>query len=160
MGHVSDRLDLDQLDDVEQTVRAHLDRLNRLDEISPRDVEAFRQALPTEPLLSELVDRALPFPWSEVFEYVQGSDRQRAYWRVKPDRYEPRSEADRANRVRFAQAARETRGLQGTSDRNGRRVPTSAAHVGDAVADEGRSGEDESGSGRRAIRRLREVLGR
>lgn len=160
MDATTEQLDHEQLYDAEQIIRAHLDRLNRLDEISPGDVEAFRRVLPTDPLLAELVDRALPFPWSEVFEFVQGSDRQRAYWRAKPDRHEPRSEADRANRVRFAEAAREAHGLEGTSDRNGRRVPTSAAHVGDTVAAEDRSGGDESGSGRRAIRRLREVLGR
>lgn len=145
--------------EAERRVMAAIRRIDRQEEVTPEDLERFRQTLPTEPATGRLVNRALPFPWSEVFEFVEGSDRQSAYWRTRPDRNSPRSEADRRHRERFAEAARESKGLEETVKFGGREIPRSAAAIADKISEASEQGCSESGSGERALNRLREVLG-
>lgn len=143
------------LEEVEQALR----RLESLEEITDDDLKQFKQTLPTDPETARLIQRALPFPWSEVFEYVGPSERQAAYWRPKYDRSQPRSEAEAAYRERFRKAASASRGARGTIDRDGKVVPLSAAIVGDSTEGRRFSAARARATGQKALRRLRDVLG-
>lgn len=152
-------LDTEKLATVEREIITELDRLESLDEITEDDLERFRRSLPIDPQLAEVVQLALPYPWSDLYEYVEASERQSAYWRVSPDRRQPRSTADRDHKQRFARAARTTRGIEGTVDRNGQEIPASAAVVADKVSQEGSKQISRSESGERALKRLRDLVG-
>lgn len=158
MESTSLSLDPDRIHEAEVTIQAHLDRLASLGEITKDDLEALRRDLPTDPLLAEALQLAWPYPWSELFEYVEASERQAAYWRTSHDRRAIRSAADREHKLRFARAAREARGLEGTVERNGRDLPASAAHVADTVSGKGTERDDASDADERALRRLQELL--
>ncbi len=138
----------------EREIQEEIERLSSKDEINGEDLERFRQSLPTEPAVAEVVNKALPYPWSEVFEYVHGSDRQAPYWRVRPDRSEPRSEAEREHRKRFSEAA----GRRGTVELDGQEVPANAAELGKSLEGERIDTTSSSDSGMRALQRLRSVL--
>lgn len=142
----------------EDRVATELDRLERSERITARDLERFRKSLPTEPFLAEAVSKALPFPLSELFEYVEGSDRQAAYWRVRPERSQPRSPADQEHKERFAAAARSAEGVSGTVEYQGREVPASAALVAEQIAGESASSGAASETGQLALARLRDLL--
>lgn len=146
------------LTEVERTVEHHLNRLESLDEVTKDDLDDFRQDLPTEPMLAEIVQLALPFPWSELFEFVEASEHQSAYWRTSHDRSAIRSVADREHKQRFARAAREARGMTGTVENSGQEIPKSAAHVANAVSGDTDDAPGTSAPGRRAVQRLRELL--
>lgn len=149
---------LSSRDQVEQRVDAEIERLADAEEITVLDLERFRRALPTDPLLARAVSKALPWPLSELYEFVEGSERQAAYWRVSPDRSRPRSAADRAHRERFAKAACRTQVVPGTKEYQGREIPNSAAIVAEQVGtDLPETGQPES-SGDLALQRLRELL--
>lgn len=94
-------------------VERELECLESLDESSEEDLDRFKQDLPTDPELSRIVNRALPFPWGEVFEFVNRQDTP--YWCTKPAR-------DHPNQIRaqeeFADAARESRGVRGAVKRD------------------------------------------
>lgn len=143
---------------VEKEIQAEIDRLEAKETITAADLERFRQTLPTEPQVAELVNQALPYPWSDVFEFVHGSERQSAYWRVMPDRSEPRSAAEREQRERFAEAARGAAGRRGTVELDGREVPASAAEIGRALEGERTDATSSTGAGGHALERLRSVL--
>lgn len=151
-------IDIERLHDAEATIQSHLDRLESLETITGDDLDEFRRSLPTDPMLARAVQLALPFPWSNVFEYVVASDRQAAYWRTSHDRRLVRSRADREHKRRFGRAARNARGLEGSVERDGRMIPASAAHIADAISDEEIEPDDESAVGERALRRFQELL--
>lgn len=152
-------IDLEALATAEADIEAHLDRLASLEAITEDDLEALRRSLPTDPMLARAVQLTLPYPWSELFEFVEGSERQTAYWRISPERRVGRSVADREHKRRFARAARDARGTEGTVKRDGRTIPASAAHVADTVSGEGTERDDGSDAGERALKRLQELLG-
>lgn len=139
--------------DVERALR----ELEAADAVTDDDLQAFKERLPTDPQTARLVDAALPFPWSDVFEYVQPGDRAN-HWRVTPAR-------DHPNQVRaqerFAEASREAAGTRGTVERDGQVIPKKNAAVADAVAEGGTDAgaEDPDGVGQKALSRLRDVLG-
>lgn len=148
------------------SVQQEQERLEGVDEVTPHDLERFRQALPTDPDTARVVQRAvLRWPLSDTFEYVQGSARQSAYWRVRPPREAPRSAREAAFRERFREAAAATRGTRGTMSRGGEEVPTAAALLGaaledvDAELDAAVDDREAPASGVRAARRLRALLG-
>lgn len=151
-------VDLEALATAEADIGTHLDRLASLEAITEDDLEALRRSLPTDPMLARAVQLSLPYPWSELFEFVEGSERQTAYWRTSPDRRVDRSAADREHKRRFARAARDARGTEGTVKRDGRTIPTSAAHVADTVSEEGTDWDDGGDDGERALRRLQDLL--
>jgi hypothetical protein len=146
-----------RLDDLETELMRHLERLENKEQITEGDFEAFRKTLPTEPLLAEAVSKALPLPWAEIFEFVEGSDRQSAYWRTTHDRGLDRSPEDREIKQRFGRAAEAAQGVEGTVERDGQEMPASAARVADVMA---RSGESNTGggAGERALKRLENFL--
>jgi hypothetical protein len=129
------------------------------DEITADDLQRLHDALPRDPKTARVVNKALPYPWSEVFEYVSPSERQRGYWRTKPDRSQPRSEADAEVRERFAEANRATEGVEGTVERDGKEVAAPAAYVAAVMGDERFSTTRVKVEGRKAMRKLRDVLG-
>lgn len=151
------------LEDVEDDVADALERAEAGEELTAEDLERLRLALPVRPPeVARMVSRALPFPYSDIFEYVEGSERQSPYWRTSPDRSEPRSEADREARERFTRGTRAGPGT-GTVDLGGREVPRSAARAALAQqgADAGVDGVEDlvdESRGRKALRRLRSVL--
>lgn len=160
------------LADVEQRVDDELDRLEAQDTITAEDLERFRQTLPINPEMAELVQLALPFPFSEMFEFVRGSERQSAYWRLAPDRSEPRSEAERRARERFATATQSGDGRGTIELADGKIVPVSAARAKAAQDRDQERGADagadvdveeltsgERRRGRQALRRLRSLVG-
>lgn len=149
----------ERLRDLKTDVVDGLDELEDQEEITEADLEAFRKRLPSDPTLAMLVDRWLPPPWDEVFEYVSGSERQPAYWRTKPDRRRARSPAERERNERFREAARQSEGALGTVDYDGREVPASAAITAETVRGETSAPRAMAASGRKALRRLRSVLG-
>lgn len=112
----------------ETELMAELERLERSEEITTEDLEDLRRSLPTDPPTARLVQKALWYPWSELFEFVEGSDRQRAYWRTKPERAGFRSDADLRSKKDFARAAQEATGLEGTVERDGRRSRPARPH--------------------------------
>lgn len=134
-------------------VATALEDLEDQDTITAEDLERFRQQLPTDPGRARLVQLWLPLPWSEVFEYVAGSDRQAAYWRTKPDRR--RSSPERET---FGAAAERTTGVTGTVERDGREIPLSAAITADAMAGRRFSRARAAAAGRKALQRLRSLL--
>ncbi|MFB6362183.1 MAG: hypothetical protein ABEH59_12795 [Halobacteriales archaeon] len=153
-------VDPEQLREVEESLDTHIDRLEAKDVITEADLQEFREALPTQPWLAELVELALPWPLGELFEYVEASERQAAYWRISHDRQAIRSEADFEHKRRFALAAKEARGTEGTVERDGQTIPESAAHVADALRDEETSeSEKKDGAEEQALGRLSELLG-
>lgn len=156
---MSDQIDPETVSDVEATIESHVHRLATLGTITEEDLNEFRLDLPTDPMLAELVKRSLPYPWSELFEYVEASEHRPAHWRTAHDRRAIRSAADLEHKRRFAEAAREARGLEGTVERDGKEIPASAAHVADAVSGETTESDGPAAPGRRALRRLRELLG-
>lgn len=160
MAQEEPAIDADTLAQLEVTVEPHLDRLEAQDEITESDLQEFREALPTEPRLARVLELALPWPWSELFEYVEASERQAAHWRVSHDRQAIRSAADLEHKRRFAQAAMEARGLEGTVERNGQTIAKSAAHVADAVSQESTMADEGEAEDERALGRLRELLRR
>lgn len=123
------------------------------DELTEQDMKEIRESLPTEPTLARIVELSMPFPWSEVFLYVEDDP---PYWRAKADPA-PQSEAEARTRERMAEAAQRARGVEGTVERDGRVIPASAAVTADALADRSYPGKAAAG-GRKALRRLREVL--
>lgn len=127
MDSQSTAVDRDVLSEVEATVNTHLDRLARLDTITKDDLDELRRDLPTDPRLAELVQLALPYPWSDLFEYVPASEHRSAYWRTSHDRTAIRSADDFEYKLRFARAAKEAEGLKGTVERDGQEIPASAA---------------------------------
>lgn len=160
MSPNQDPIDPNTVAEIEETVDSPFGRLSRMDTITKDDLDEFRRALPTDPMLAEFVERALPFPWSELFEYVGASDHLPAHWRTSHDRSAIRSADDREHKQRFAEAAREARGLEGTVERNGREIPASATHVAEKVSGETTEQTSNSAAGRRALRRLRQLLRR
>lgn len=144
----------------ESELEAELARLGEAEEITEEDLESLRQSLPTDPPTARLVQKALWYPWSELFEFVEGSDRQQAYWRTKPDRAGFRSDADQRHKEKFARAARESTGLRGTVERGGEEIPASADHVAEAVEAAEPSGTEDSTFASTALARLRSILNR
>lgn len=141
-----------------EAVEEGLRQLENADVVGAEELEAFKRALPIEPQTAELVEKALPFPWSDVFEYVgPASNGRRAHWRVKPRRD---TAGHRRSQARFADAARRSTGTRGTVERDGDIVPASADRVARTV--EQRDGADTgtgAGSvGQKALSRLRDVL--
>ena len=136
-----------------RAAEAALVELESQDEITTSDLEAFKRALPTDPETARVVDRALPFPWSMVFEFVEHP--ATPYWRAAPPR-------DHPNQVRaqedFAAVVQQSRGVRGTVERDGREVQLNAAAVGDALEGRRVSGTRVRAAGQKALRRLREVL--
>lgn len=137
-----------------RAAEAALEELESIDEITAEDLDAFKQQLPTDPEVARVIDAALPFPWSEVFEFVEHPETP--YWRTAPPR-------DHPNQVmvqrRFADAARSTTGLRGTVERDGQEVQLNAAAIGDTVGGSRFSTARAKATGQKALRRLRDVLG-
>jgi hypothetical protein len=106
------------------------------------------------------VQKALPYPWRELFEFVEGSDRQSAYWRTSQDRSAIRSEADREHKLQFSEAAKNTEGVEGTVERDGKTIPASAAQIGEEVSSTESDSTSSTGFGQRALARLEDILGR
>lgn len=153
------KIETKSLTEIEETVESHVDRLATLERITEDDLNEFRRALPIDPMLSEVVQRVLPYPWSELFEYVEESEHRPAHWRTSHDRSAIRSKADLEHKRRFAQAAREARGMEGTVEHDGKEIPASAAHVAEKVSGQSVTSNGPVAPGRRALRRLRELLG-
>jgi len=143
---------------VEERLRSEFERLDGVEEPTPADLERVRQALPVEPVMARAVQRALPWPYSEVFEYVKGSTRQSAYWRVKPNRYVSQSEAQRQSQERFRAAAQAAEGVRGTVTYKGEEVPASAAAVAEQVTGESGGGRRLPKAAYRAAARIRTLL--
>jgi hypothetical protein len=144
--------------DQEFNLQEALGRLEAQDTITPDDLESFREALPTDPQAARAVEIALPSPWSDILEYVEGSDRQAAYWRTTQNRSAPRSPADREHKEHFASAARETEDVEGTVEHDGKTIPASAAQIAEEVSSDQAATKRSSGFGERALEKLRDLL--
>lgn len=136
---------------VEEDVEQLIDGLEGADEVTAEDLERVRNELPTHPFLAELTQKALPYPWDEVFEFVNADP---PYWRTKPRRDTP---GHRRGQEALAEAAREASelGAEGTVEHDGKEIQANAAYI--ARRTEG-SGSTVAESGRRALRRLRSLL--
>lgn len=138
-------------------LRERIEGLEERETMTAEELEDLRRSLPTDPLTARAVKLALPYPWSEVFEYVEGSERQSAYWRTKPDR-SSRSEAQRRRDELAREAGEVMTGIQGTVEQEGREIPASAAVFGQVMEGRRFLGRRVARSGRRALRRLRSLL--
>lgn len=141
-------------------VIADLEESGPPEEITAADLERLRESLPTDPESARVINRALPFPWGEVFEYVSPSDRQSGYWRVAPDRRESPPDGMREAQEELAAASQSVAGTEGTVERDGKRVPRNAAAIADRLQGRRLSVARARASGEKALRRLRDVLGR
>lgn len=144
--------------DMEEMIEREFDRIEEADVVTAEDLDRLRRKLPTDPQRARLVDAAMPYPLSEVFEYVSGSEHQSAYWRVSPDRTIPRSQAEADVQERFAEAARQAEGATGTIEHDDREIPVSAKVTAEAVSGARTARNRAARSGRKALRRLREIL--
>lgn len=156
-------MSVEELERVEERV----DELESQDRVTAEDLERFRRSLPTDSMIAEALQKALPPPWGDLFEYVSASERQSAYWRVRPDRMEARSEADRRAREEFAESARGSGGgtrtvLRETEDGGMERVRLPANALNAARELQGRSYRDsiDASVGERALKKLRNLLSR
>lgn len=138
---------------IEQAERA-LAELEAKETVTDEDLEAFIEQLPTDPEVARLVDAALPWPWSEVVEFVNHPTSP--HWRPSSSRDHPNQR--RAQRE-FARVAREMAGVQGTVERDGQRVGLAQAATGDALEGRRLSADRARATGQKALRRLRDVLG-
>lgn len=129
---------VDSLDDAS----AILEQLANQDitELSPAEFERLRQTLPKDELTAEVLSVALQdTALGETLEYVRGSERQNAYWRRSRERSDPSvlSDAELRQRQKFIQSAIESRGHDGTvRTDDGRRIPTTAAEMGESLRGE------------------------
>lgn len=89
-------------------------------------LEEYRKSLPPFKIL-------LPYPYSEIFEFVEGSKRQQPYWRVRPKHRELEniSKAQAMHISDFLKATQELKDCTGTIDLpDGREISYSAWKLG------------------------------
>lgn len=141
-------------------VEAELQRLDAKEEITERDLQQLKAILPTDPETAEIVKKGMPWPYSEVFEYVSASERQSAHWRLRPDRSAPRSAAEAETRQQFTEVAAQTTGTRGTIERDGQVIPLSAAWLADSMSGRRFSVARVRSAGQQALQRLRAVVDR
>jgi hypothetical protein len=155
-------VNLDKLGTVSQLQTELLAKIDR-GEVTSVELERFRRELPADEQSAELLTNGmLEWPLSELFEYVEGSDRQSSYWRTRPPRrLGPGGQS--AAQEQFGEIQESVEGETGTRDLDGKEVPPGAkaaaeeatGATGEAISDDPAAAD----SGHKAVDRLRALLG-